>query len=49
MESNKCDELIWCNLDNLASPFINYQGAFLENKFITTYDCLSQDSYQKVN
>lgn len=49
MESNKCDELIWCNLDNLASPFINYQGAFLENKFITTYDCLLQDSYQKVN
>ncbi len=48
MESNKCDELVWADINNLPEPFINYEGAFLENKTITTYDCKTDGAYIKV-
>lgn len=45
IEKDKCDELIWADVNNLPEPFINYEGAFLENKTITTYDCLNDEAY----
>ena len=47
MESDKCDELIWCDINNLPEPFINYEGVFLEDKTIMTYDCLIDGKYIK--
>ena len=46
-EIDKCDELIWANIDDLPEPFINYEGDFLENKSITTYDCKTDGAYIK--
>lgn len=47
MEEDKCDELFWADINNLPEPFINYQGAFLEDKTITTYDCKTDGAYVK--
>jgi 8-oxo-dGTP pyrophosphatase MutT (NUDIX family) len=47
MEEDKCDELIWADADNLPEPFINYEGVFLEDKSITTYDCKTDGAYVK--
>ena len=47
IEKDKCDELIWADLDNLPEPFINYEGAFLEDRTITTYDCKTDGAYVK--
>lgn len=46
-EEDKCDELIWADIDNLPEPFINYQGVFLEDRTITTYDCRTDGAYVK--
>jgi len=47
MEEDKCDELIWADADNLPEPFINYEGAFLEDRTITIYDCKTDGAYIK--
>ena len=47
MEEDKCDELIWAEINNLPEPFINYEGAFLEDRTITTYDCKTNGAYEK--
>ncbi len=47
IEEDKCDELIWADVNNLPEPFINYEGVFLEDKTITTYDCLTDGAYGK--
>ncbi len=49
MEEDKCDELIWVDINNLPEPFINYSGAFLEDRTITTYDCKTDGPYTKVS
>ena len=49
MEEDKCDELLWADINDLPEPFINYEGKFLENKMITTYDCLADGAYEKNN
>ena len=46
-EKDKCDELIWSNKNELPNPFINYEGAFLEDRTITTYDCKTDGAYVK--
>ena len=46
-ESDKCAELFWVDENDLPTPFINYEGAFLEDKSIKTYDCLDQGAYVK--
>ena len=45
VEEDKCDELLWADINNLPKPFINYEGAFLANKTIKTYDCLTDGEY----
>ena len=47
MEEDKCDELIWSDINDLPEPFINYEGAFLEDRTITTYDCKTDGAYVK--
>lgn len=47
IEKDKCDELLWVDANNLPEPFINYEGVFLEDKTITTYDCLTDGAYVK--
>lgn len=47
IENDKCDELLWADINDLPEPFINYEGAFLEDKTITTYDCLTDGAYVK--
>ena len=47
MEEDKCEELIWADINNLPEPFINYEGAFLEDKTITAYDCKTDGAYVK--
>ena len=47
MEKDKCDELIWADINNLPKPFVNYEGAFLENRNITAYDCRTDGAYIK--
>ena len=47
IEEDKCDELIWADTDNLPEPFINYEGDFLEDKTISTYDCKTDGAYVK--
>ena len=47
MEKDKCDELIWADTDNLPDQFINYQGAFFDDRTITTYDCKTDGAYVK--
>ena len=49
MEKDKCEELVWADINNLPEPFINYEGSFLENKTIKTYDCLTDGAYIKKN
>ena len=49
MEVDKCDELLWVDTNNLPEPFINYEGDFLENKKITSYDCKIDGAYIKKN
>ena len=46
-EPNKCEELIWADINNLPEPFINYEGDFLADKSITTYDCKTDGAYIK--
>ena len=47
IETNKCDELIWVEISKLPEPFVNYEGVFLENKNIKTYDCLTDGAYTR--
>jgi 8-oxo-dGTP pyrophosphatase MutT (NUDIX family) len=47
IEADKCEELLWADVNNLPEPFINYEGVFLEDKTITTYDCLTDGAYVK--
>lgn len=47
VEFNKCDELIWASIEELPEPFINYEGDFLANRGITTYDCKTDGAYTK--
>lgn len=47
IELNKCEELIWSNIDALPEPFINYEGEFLADRSITTYDCKTDGAYVK--
>ncbi|MDD6244631.1 MAG: NUDIX domain-containing protein [bacterium] len=47
VEQDKCDELIWADINDLPSPFINYEGEFLKDKSITTYDCKIDGAYVK--
>ena len=49
MEKDKCKELIWVDEDKLPYPFINYQGAFLNDKAIKFYDCIEHGEYKKEN
>ena len=49
MEEDKCDELIWVDPNNLPEPFINYEGVFLNDKTIKTYDCMIDGAYVKEN
>ena len=47
IELNKCEELIWSNINDLPEPFINYEGEFLADRSITTYDCKTDGAYVK--
>ena len=47
IEEDKCDELIWGDLSDLPEPFINYEGDFLEDRTILTYDCKTDGAYVK--
>ena len=47
VELNKWEELIWSNIDDLPEPFINYEGEFLADRSITTYDCKTDGAYVK--
>ena len=47
MEKDKCDELLWADIDDLPEPFVNYIGDFLEDRTITTYDCIKDGAYVK--
>ena len=47
MEIDKCDELIWADVNDLPEPFINFEGDFLEDRSITTYDCKTDGAYVK--
>lgn len=47
MEKDKCDELIWVDINDLPDPFINYEGDFLSNKTIKTYDCKIDGRFEK--
>ena len=47
VEQDKCDELIWADINDLPNPFINYEGEFLKYKSITTYDCKIDGAYVK--
>ena len=47
IETDKCSELDWYSVDNLPDPFINYEGEFLNNKDIKTYDCITDGAYVK--
>lgn len=47
VEEDKCDELVWADINNLPEPFINYEGAFLEDRTIKTYDCLEDGAFVK--
>lgn len=46
-ELDKCEELIWANIDNSPEPFVNYEGEFLANRNMTTYDCKTDGAYVK--
>ena len=34
-------------IDDLPEPFVNYIGDFLEDRTITTYDCIKDGAYVK--
>ena len=44
-EEDKCDELIWVDVNNLPYPFINYQAECFYDKSLKTYDCLEHGAY----
>lgn len=46
-ELDKCDELVWADINNLPEPFVNYEGEFLSDRSITTYDCIIDGAYVK--
>ena len=46
-ELDKCDELVWADINNLPEPFVNYEGEFLSDRSITTYDCKTDGAYVK--
>ena len=46
-EVDKCDELIWVDVNNLPYPFINYEGAFLKDKTMKSYECLEHGEYKE--
>ena len=46
MEEEKCDELVWADVNHLPKPFINYEGAFLHDKAMKTYDCMIDGAYE---
>ena len=46
-ELDKCDELIWADINNLPEPFVNYEGEFLFDRSITAYDCKTDGAYIK--
>lgn len=46
VELDKCDELIWADIKDLPYPFINYEGVFLNDKTITTYNCMIDGPYK---
>ena len=47
IEEEKCEELLWADINDLPEPFINYEGVFLEDKTIKTYDCVTDGAYGK--
>ena len=47
IEEDKCDELLWASVDELPEPFVNYEGEFLNNREITTYDCKTDGAYTR--
>ena len=47
VEEDKCQKLLWADINELPKPFINYEGAFLEDRTIKTYDCLEVGAYVK--
>lgn len=47
LEEDKCDKLLWVDMDDLSEPFINYVGDFLENKMIDVYDNYEMGAYIK--
>lgn len=47
MEKDKCDELIWVDINDLPKPFVNYEGVFLNDRTIKTYDCKTDGAYKK--
>lgn len=47
IEKDKRDELIWVDINNLPDPFINYEGAFLEDRSLTAYDCIVDGAHVK--
>ena len=47
MEEDKCDGLIWSSIDDLPDPFVNYEGVFLKDRTILTYDCKIDGAYIK--
>ena len=46
-ENDKCDELLWCDIKNLPYPFINYEGDFLVDRKIKTYDCFEMGAFSR--
>lgn len=47
IEEDKCDELLWASVDELPEPFVNYEGEFLNNREMTTYDCKTDGAYTR--
>lgn len=47
VELNKCEELLWADINNLPDPFINYEGEFLSDRTITTYDCKTDGAFKR--
>lgn len=48
VEYDKCEELLWADINNLPAMFVNYEGAFLEDRTIKTYDCKTDGAYKKI-
>ena len=45
IEADKCDELLWADVNDLPEPFINYEGKFLEDKTITISGKFIEENY----